>query len=134
MAFAYTRTVHFAETDAAGVVYFAHLFLFCHEAYEASLAAAGIDLKSFFCQPKVAFPIIHSEADFYHPLTCGDRLEISLDPVLLSPDEYEIHYQIQLGDRLAAKAMTRHVCIDACQRTRKPLPEFLHHWLDQVFP
>ncbi|MDJ1170573.1 thioesterase family protein [Roseofilum sp. BLCC_M154] len=131
MTFHYTRTVRFAETDAAGVVYFAHLFQFCHEAYEASLAAAGIDLKKFFCQPKIAFPIIHSEADFYRPLTCGDSLEIELVPVLLDPERYEINYTIKVGDRVAAKAMTRHVCIDAHQRTRQAVPKFLLNWLDQ---
>nr|WP_318728384.1 thioesterase family protein [Roseofilum sp. Guam] len=131
MLFHYTRTVRFSETDAAGVVYFTNLFQFCHEAYEASLAAAGIDLKEFFCQPKIAFPIIHSEADFYRPLTCGDCLDIELVPILLSPNKYEINYQIKLGDLLAAKAMTRHICIDAHQRTRQPLPKVLLNWLHQ---
>ncbi|MDJ1180789.1 thioesterase family protein [Roseofilum sp. BLCC_M91] len=131
MPFCYTRTVRFAETDAAGVVYFANVFQLCHEAYEASLAAAGIDLKEFFCQPKMAFPIIHSKADFYRPLTCGDSLEIELTPVFCPPDEYEINYHIKVGDRLAAQATTRHVCINAHQRTRQPIPEFLLNWLDQ---
>ncbi|HBR00710.1 acyl-CoA thioesterase [Roseofilum sp. Belize BBD 4] len=129
MPFYYTRTVRFAETDAAGVVYFANLFQFCHEAYEASLATAGIDLKEFFCQPKIAFPIIHSEADFYRPLTCGDCLDIELTPVFCPPDEYEINYKIRLADRAVAKATTRHVCIDAHQRTRQPLPKVLLNWL-----
>ncbi|MDJ1175332.1 acyl-CoA thioesterase [Roseofilum capinflatum] len=132
MSFHYTRKVHFAETDAAGVVYFANVFQFCHEAYEASLAAAGIDLKEFFCQPKIAFPIIHSEADFYRPLTCGDFLEIELESVLLSPEEYEVNYQIKVGDRLAAQATTRHVCINAHQRTRQAVPEFLLNWLNPI--
>ena len=48
MAFLYTRTIRFHETDAAGVVYFANLLTLCHEAYEAALAEAGLDVKSFF--------------------------------------------------------------------------------------
>ena len=45
MSFAYSRTIHFADTDAAGVVYFARYLSICHEAYEEALAAAGIDMK-----------------------------------------------------------------------------------------
>ena len=131
MPFHYTRIVRFAETDAAGVVYFANLFQFCHEAYEASLAAAEIDLKDFFCQPKIAFPIIHSEADFFRPLTCGDSLDIELVPVLLEPEKYEIYYNIRLGDRTVATATTHHVCIDPHQRSRQPLPQFLLNWINQ---
>jgi 1,4-dihydroxy-2-naphthoyl-CoA hydrolase len=56
MFFTYNRTVRFQDTDAAGVVYFANVLSMCHEAYEASLAASGINLKSFFNNPTVLFP------------------------------------------------------------------------------
>jgi len=36
MPFTYSRTVHFADTDAAGVVFFANFLAICHEAYEES--------------------------------------------------------------------------------------------------
>ena len=54
-AFVYTRSIRFHETDAAGVVYFANVLVLCHEAYEASLAAAGIDLGEFFSDPDRSF-------------------------------------------------------------------------------
>ena len=41
MPFTYERTIHFADTDAAGVVFFANYLRLCHEAYEEALAAAG---------------------------------------------------------------------------------------------
>ena len=46
MPFEYQRTVHFADTDAAGVVFFANYLAICHEAYEESLGAAGIGLAA----------------------------------------------------------------------------------------
>ena len=42
MPFVYHRTIRFADTDAAGVVFFPNYLTICHEAYEESLAAAGI--------------------------------------------------------------------------------------------
>jgi len=134
MSFTYSRTVHFQDTDAAGVVYFANILAICHEAYEASLAASGINLKAFFSNPTVAIPIVHASVDFYRPMFCGDELAIQLNPQQLADDEFEIAYQIfvnEVADRCAAKAITKHVCIDSTSRTRKQLSEELIKWLRQ---
>ncbi len=134
MPFSYTRTVRFQDTDAAGVVYFANVLAMCHEAYEASLAASGINLKAFFSNPSVAFPIIHASVDFYRPMFAGDRLTIQLTPKQLAGDEFEIAYQVFCGEvaaRSAAKALTKHVCIDAVTRTRKQLSEEFIQWMRQ---
>ncbi|WP_293135339.1 thioesterase family protein [Microcoleus sp. bin38.metabat.b11b12b14.051] len=134
MPFTYTRTVRFQDTDAAGVVYFANVLAMCHEAYEASLAASGINLKAFFSNPEVAFPIIHASVDFYRPLFAGDRLTIQLTPKQVAGDEFEIAYQVFSGEvagRSTARALTKHVCIDAVTRTRKQLSEELMLWMKQ---
>ena len=134
MSFSYTRTVRFQDTDAAGVVYFANVLAMCHEAYETSLAASGINLKVFFSNPEVAFPIIHASVDFYRPMFAGDRLTIQLTPKQVTGDEFEIAYQVFSGEvagKSAAKALTKHVCIDATSRNRKQLSEELMQWLRQ---
>lgn len=132
MPFSYTRTVRFQDTDAAGVVYFANVLAMCHEAYEASLAASGINLRAFFSNPEVAFPIIHASVDFYRPMFAGDRLTIQLAPKQVTGDEFEIAYQVFSGEvagKSAAKALTKHVCINAISRNRKQLSEELMQWL-----
>ncbi|MEG3849497.1 thioesterase family protein [Microcoleus sp. herbarium19] len=134
MSFIYTRTVRFQDTDAAGVVYFANVLAMCHEAYEASLAASGIDLKAFFSNPEVAFPITHASVDFFRPMFAGDRLTIQLTPKQVAGDGFEIAYQVFSGEvteKMAAKAVTEHVCIDAVSRTRKQLSENLMQWVRQ---
>lgn len=99
----YGRTVHFADTDAAGVVYFARGLQFCHEAYEASLAAAGIDLGGFFQAAPYAVPIVEVQGEFFAPLRCGDRLAITLElsQAFAAPDdggtnEFRLNYQVWL--------------------------------------
>ena len=134
MPFTYTRTVRFQDTDAAGVVYFANVLAMCHEAYEASLAASGINLKEFFSNPQAALPVIHATVDFYRPMFAGDRLTIQLTPKQFAGDELEIAYQVfseEVAGRSAAKAVTKHVCIDAVTRTRKQLSEDLMQWMRQ---
>lgn len=129
MPFNYDRTVRFADIDGAGVVYFARIFSLCHEAYEASLAATGIDLREF-CQPlTVAVPLVHAEANFRQPLYCGDRLTITLQPQQLNPHSYLINYQVFKQDTIAAAASTKHICIHPSTRSRQELPTFLMEWL-----
>ncbi|MBC6422688.1 MAG: acyl-CoA thioesterase [Hormoscilla sp. SP5CHS1] len=132
MSFKYTRTVRFADTDAAGVVYFANVLSMCHETYEAALAAAGIDLKSFFSNPATAFPIVHTSVDLRRPICCGDRLLIHLTLRQQSEDNFELAYQVQLADRFVAIAITKHVCIDPASRTRQPLPAEIEQFLQNL--
>lgn len=131
MSFVYARTVRFSDTDAAGVVYFANVLSMCHEAYEASLAEVGINLKAFFTQPAIAIPIVHAEVDFFRPMFCGDALQIHVHPQALAETEFAINYQLFVagGDRALSQASTKHVCIDPLQRIRQPLPEQVQQWL-----
>ncbi|MGB6301953.1 MAG: thioesterase family protein [Rivularia sp. (in: cyanobacteria)] len=118
MSFTYNRTIRFQDTDAAGVVYFANVLAICHEAYEAALEFLGIDIKQFFTNPSTAFPIIHADVDFMRPMYCGDKIFVNLTPLRIRAEQFEIDYQVYVNDKLAAKAMTRHVCIDAASRKK----------------
>jgi 1,4-dihydroxy-2-naphthoyl-CoA hydrolase len=132
MPFDYDRTVHFADTDAAGVVFFANYLAICHEAYEESLSASGIDLKAFFSDHGIVIPVSRSEADYSRPLSCGDKLRVRVQPALLSEDSYEISFEItRLGvpAKRAARIRTEHVCIDSGTRARRALPEPLSAWV-----
>jgi 1,4-dihydroxy-2-naphthoyl-CoA hydrolase len=140
MAFLYQRTVRFQDTDAAGVVYFANTLAMCHEAYEASLIAAGIEVRQFFRASgdsevkAIAFPIVHAEADYLRPAFCGDRHEIQLTPTLQSDHAFEIQYviyEVDHPEQPISKALTRHVCIDPISRQRQPLPQALLDWLNK---
>ena len=132
MSFYYTRIVHFQDTDAAGVVYFANVLAICHEAYEASLATFGINLKVFFGNQEIAIPIIHANVDFRRPMFCGDELTIELMPKSWGDDEFEIYYQVFLkdgGEKWVARANTKHVCIDTQSRSRQKLSDEMRRWL-----
>jgi 1,4-dihydroxy-2-naphthoyl-CoA hydrolase len=129
MAFPYYYTVRFQDTDAAGVVYFANILRICHEAYEVSLAASSIDLKSFFTNQSVAFPIVHANVDFLRSLYCGDNLMISLLAEKIGLDKFEITYEIIVDEVIVAKAITRHVCIDVSSRNKQELPDYMNSWL-----
>ncbi len=121
-----------ADTDAAGVVYFSRLLEICHRAYEAALAEAGLELAGFLApNAAVALPIVRVEGRFLAPLRCGDRTTVTVAAAALDPCSYRVDYQIFLppSESPIAIACTEHVCIDAQQRQRQPLPAGLRDWV-----
>ena len=132
MAFSYQRTIHFPDTDAAGVVFFANYLAICHEAYEEALGAAGLELKTFFADTGTVVPITKSEAEYLRPLACGDKIRITVRPESLTEDTYAVRYEItRLGpvEKLAARVRTEHVCIATQSREHRPLPPQLAAWV-----
>lgn len=133
--FAYARTVHFPDTDAAGVVFFARYLSICHEAYEEALADAGVNLGAFFTDTGVVVPIAKSEASYLRPLICGDKLRVEVTPVRLSENGFALDYVLWKltpggAAKRAAVARTEHVCIHSQTRERQPLPAALSAWVD----
>ena len=134
--FTYRRIIRFHETDAAGVVYFANILILCHEAYEASLAASGVDMRSFFGgSESLAVPVVHAAVDFRRPVHCGDEVAISLTPHPVDTTTFEISYCLRNTEqKTVATALTRHVCIDSASRQRHPFSPELSQWLRSVTP
>lgn len=133
MPFTYERVIHFPDTDAAGVVFFANYLSICHEAYEEALSDAGIVLRTFFAEQAVVVPVSKSSADYLRPLYCGDKVRVTVKPSLLTENSYAIDYEmVRLGStaaKLAATVHTAHVCIDTKTRERMPLPPKLLAWV-----
>jgi 1,4-dihydroxy-2-naphthoyl-CoA hydrolase len=132
VAFTYLRTIHFPDTDAAGVVFFPNYLAMCHEAYEEAIADAGIDVRTFFSDSGVVVPISKSNADYLRPLYCGDKVRISVAPVLLTENTYAIDYELvklRPTEKLAAQVRTFHVCINSKTRERTVLPPELLAWV-----
>ena len=124
--FVYNRTVKLADTDAAGVVYFASILTFCHDTYEEMLAASGIALRSWVEEETAIFPIVHSSLDCLGPMVWGDRLTIRARVLQLRDRSFEMGYEVaaeSTPEILLAMATTRHVCLDPRSRQKRVLPE-----------
>lgn len=135
MPFDYQRTVRFADTDAAGVVFFANYLALCHEAYEESLAANAIDLAAFFQNTGVVVPIAKSSAEYLRPLRPGEKLRITVSPEPISENSFAISYEIfklKPVEKLAARIRTEHVATSPAKRERVPLPADLARWVNQA--
>ena len=131
--FHYNRTIHFADTDAAGVVFFARYLSIAHEAYEEALGAAGIPLGEFFKDNGIVIPVAKSEVSYLRPLIAGDAIRVDVTPTRTSDHGFTLDFVLwKVGppEKRAAVMRTGHVCINSANRAKTPLPADLVSWIE----
>ena len=121
------------DTDAAGVLFFAHLFRHAHDAYEAWIATIGFPMDAMLRDGELALPLVHAEADYRRPLRHGDRVEVTLSVAEAGSRSFKIDYRFQTPDGdLAATARTVHACLHRGEGRSCPLPAALSSTLRQL--
>ena len=129
------RQVRFCDTDAAGVVHFANLMVWLHQAWEESLEIFGLDAGAVFPgartqTPKFALPIVHCNADFRAPLQVGDIVTIRLSPLRLSKSSFEVASEVIFDNQIVARGCLKHLAINPNSRQRCGLPHEIERWLE----
>lgn len=123
------RVVAFQEVDAAGIVFYARIFDYFHDAYVAFLRAREAPLERALGGGEWVAPLSRAEAEYLRPLRFGDAIEVSLVSIRLEETDYTIDYRIDLGQETACVGRTRHVSVDPRTFRRGPMPEVLRRAL-----
>lgn len=108
-AYVYGFQVRLHDTDAAGVLFFAHLLRHAHDAYEALMAEAGFPLQGLI-RGGMALPIVHAEADFQAPMRQGDRIRVEVTLAEVRRRSFSLDYRfLDPNGAQRARARTVHV-------------------------
>lgn len=128
--FDYRFRVPLHDIDAAGVMFFAHLYRHAHDAYEAFMAEVGYPLDGLLREGNYLLPLVASEAKFQQPLFHGDTITVRLDLARVGNSSFTVRYRFldQEGNQ-RAELTTSHVWIGAADRRTAPLPEELRNAL-----
>lgn len=116
----YHFEVRLHDVDHAGVMFFARIFTYAHDAYESFMDSLGLDLGALIRQG-APLPIVHAGADYLAPLRHGDDVTVMLEIEALGQTSFTLSYIFRNGEALMAKARTVHVFLEG-QRP-SPLPE-----------
>jgi len=123
--FAHPLTIRLHDTDAAGVLFYGHLFRHTQDAYEAFMAAIGLPLDGLI-RDGCWLPLVHAEADYLIPMRHGDRFGVEVAVAALGESSYSISYGFRDGaGALRARARTVHVHLGPDRTGSAPLPEGL---------
>ena len=125
----FTTSLH--DIDAAGVLFFAHLYRHAHDAYEAFMSDIGFSLDKVI-RENILLPLIHSEADFLQPISHGDRVCIQLQIKKIGNSSFTVIYHFTGSqEQQLATALTTHVYLDRTDRKSKNLPDALREKLSK---
>lgn len=101
------------DTDAAGVMFFAHLLRHAHDAYEGLMTQLGWPIDALIRERRLALPLAHAEADYHRPLRHGDQVDCAAQVTAVGNRTFTLHYRFSAADgQLAATAGTVHVAVD----------------------
>lgn len=107
------RPVRFQDIDAAGIIYFARVLEYFHDAFVSFLALRGIDLPGILRDGAFGMPLGHAEADYLGPMRFGDEVVVEIVQLSLSERSLLIGYRARsTTERVLAIGQAVHVCID----------------------
>ena len=111
--FEHKLRVRFHHTDPAGIVFFANILVYCHEAYEEFLRAEGMPLEAFILSRDQTLPLGHAEATFKRPFRAGQLVTVRLTVGRVGDRSFRLEYDL-FGeqDEHLATAATVHVSVD----------------------
>jgi len=110
--YSHPAVIQLHHTDAAGILFFGHLFMLAHDAYQAGMAVLGLDLRRILDEGTYLLPIVHAEADFKAPLRVGDAIDIRVTVERLGQGSFTLAYDfVQATGDVAATARTVHAAM-----------------------
>lgn len=123
-SFSISRRIQFSEADPAGISFFANVYGWHHEAYEAFVTDhLRIDYKKWFLSSDVAVPIRKSEAEYFRPLYPGRTIRINFQISKLSASSFTAESKI-FNDQseLCSTVQSVHVFMDVKSGTKLEFP------------
>jgi 4-hydroxybenzoyl-CoA thioesterase len=125
MAVDYQRAVRFEEVDAAGLVFFAWFFNWCHEAMAHLFDGVPGGYVDLITRRRVGFPAVHVDADWRAPLRYGDVATITISVTQVGTSSATLRYVLTRTSDGAHVATIHHVTVatDLDTMTKRPLPD-----------
>jgi len=114
--------IHWEDTDAAGIVYYANYLRFIERARSDLVGEMGIDQAALLADQGVEFPVRRCEIDYIQPARLDDRLEVRTMVRKLAGASMNMDQDIYRGDEKLIQAKVRLACIDGTGRPRR-LPD-----------
>jgi 1,4-dihydroxy-2-naphthoyl-CoA hydrolase len=111
------------DSDAGGVMFFAHHFRHAHDAYEAFMASIGHPLDRLIREGRTLLPLVHAEADYRAPLRHGQSVSVHVSVAAVGSSAFTLDYRfVDDEGRTCALARTVHAHLDRDRGASAPLP------------
>lgn len=124
--FIYNRVIRVQDTDATGALYFANQLQIGLEAFEEYLLIKGFSIGAMIKSQKFLLPIVHTESDFFAPLSIGDHIQVTLSFPRIGTTSFTHASDIMKeGEKMGTVSIV-HVALCPQKKTKIPIPKELN--------
>ena len=137
MAFVSERRVDFPMVDLAKIVYYPRFWDMAHRFYEESWEfSCGLHYNAVLSSHNIAFPLVHSEAQFIHPISYGDTVHCTITVPKIGKTSIHWHYEFRnQGGILCWTADQVTVCTDMREvKSKIEVPDWMREGLAKMSP
>ncbi len=116
--------VHYEDTDAAGIVYYANYLKYLERGRTEWLAAMGFALAELELQHAAVFVVHRVEIDYRRPARLGELLTVTVEPVEVGRSRVVVLQDVHQEDTVLtnARVTLAYVARDTWLPTRMPAP------------
>ena len=135
MPFVSERRVDFPMVDLARIVYYPRFWDMAHRFYEESWEySCGMHYNHILSERRIGFPLVHSEAEFLHPLSYGDTVHCTITVPRVGNTSIEWHYEFRNQEgTLCWKAKQITVCTSMDDlKSKIPVPVWMREGLSKL--
>ncbi len=128
MSILYQREIYipFHLGDAAGILFFGHVFSLAHEVYEFFVQEKlNISWTEWFNHPKWIVPIKQTQASYQLPLQIGKTYLVSLSLKQMRTSSFVLVYQFSQKGQIFCEVETVHVFCDKKTFQKCFIPVFI---------
>lgn len=125
--------VHWEDTDASGIVYYANYLRFIERARSDLLRLAGISQQKIFATEAVALTVRACNIEYFRPARLDDEIEVQSTLVALKGASLTVRQAVFRGTEELVRAEVRIACIGSDGRPRR-LPEAIRRALAVISP
>ena len=104
--------IRFQDVDAAGLVFFARVFDYAHDAFVAYLKHVGLPLDRLLREGTLGLPLVHAEADYQGPLRFGDDVDVTIAPPDLGDKSIKLSFALTVQGQPRAAVRVMHVAVE----------------------
>ena len=133
--FTSARRIDFPLVDIAGIVYYPNYWDLAHRFFEESWeSTCNMHYHDVLHKKKIALPLIHSEAEFHHPLRYGDVAHCEIEVLKIGKTSITWGYKIlNQNGVLCWNAIQTTVCTSMDAVTaKKTIPDWMKKGLSRI--
>lgn len=131
--FIHERAVRFEDIDAAQIVFFPRVLVYCHETLEVFLNQLEGGHAGLITKRRIGLPAVHLDMEFKKPLRYGDTVNIQLEVTKLGTSSVHLRYTVvRLGDNVETACINQVSVLSALDELHSvPIPADVRALLEQ---